>query len=84
LTAKKLLAFKSNTKLPAPQLEQNLGLLLLTLFATFTDPTLKLTPDKSALLDRSWTTGVLPYLQNSGRVLMESKRLKEAMDYQAT
>ena len=42
-------------------------LILMTLFAAFVDPAIRLTNDKASLFDKSWTTGVLPYFQNCGR-----------------
>jgi hypothetical protein len=69
-------------KLPAPLTDKNLGLILLSLLAAFVDPSIKLTPDKSQLLERaSWTTGVLPYFQNCGRVVQNLKKLKDALDF---
>lgn len=55
----------------------------MTLFAAFVDKSIKLTNDKSALSDRCWTTGVVPYFQNSGRVVTNLKKLKEAVDFHA-
>ena len=60
ITAKKILAFKS-VKIPTPIAERNVGLILMTLFSAFIDSTIRLTNDKGQLLDKSWTTGVLPY-----------------------
>ena len=77
-----MLAFRS-TKLPAPSQTQNLGLILMTLFAAFVDKTIKLTNDKSALFDKCWTTGVVPYFKNSGRVVTNLKKLKDALDFHA-
>ena len=41
----------------------------MTLLAAFVDPSISLTNDKSALFDKSWTSTVLPYFQNNGRVI---------------
>jgi hypothetical protein len=56
----------------------------MTLFAAFVDPSIRLTNDKSQLFDKSWTTGVLPYFQNCGRIIQNIKKLKESIDYHAS
>jgi hypothetical protein len=55
----------------------------MTFFAAFVDKSIKLTNDKSHLMDRSWTTGVAPYFQNCGRVIQNIKKLKDALDFYA-
>ena len=55
----------------------------MTLFAAFVDPSIRLTNDKSQLFDKSWTSGVLPYFQNCGRIIQNLKKLKDSLDYHA-
>lgn len=68
ITAKKVYTFKS-AKIPVSNKEKNIGLIMMTLFAAFVDSTIRLTNDKASLFEKSWTTGVLPYFQNCGRVI---------------
>lgn len=82
ITAKKVYTFKS-AKIPVSNKEKNIGLILMTLFAAFVDPAIRLTNDKASLFDKSWTTGVLPYFQNCGRVIQNLKKLKDSLDYHA-
>jgi predicted lipoprotein len=56
----------------------------MTLLSTFVDTGIKLKSDKSRLLDQTWTSGVLPYFQNSGKVIQNIKKLKEAIDFHAS
>lgn len=55
----------------------------MTLFAAFIDPSIRLTNDKTQLFDKSWTTGVLPYFQNCGRIIQNLKKLKDSIDFHA-
>jgi hypothetical protein len=74
--------FKS-AKIPVSNKEKTIGLILMTLFAAFVDPAIRLTNDKASLFDKTWTTGVLPYFQNCGRVIQNLKKLKDSLDYHA-
>ena len=68
LTPKKIFSFKS-AKIPPSLAEKNIGLIIMTLIAAFVDPAIRLNNDKSTLFDKSWTTSVLPYFQNCGKVI---------------
>lgn len=70
-------------KLPPPTLEKNVGLILMSIFSAFVDTSIRLTNDKAQLFDKSWTTGVLPYFQNCGKIIQNLKKLKDSLDYHA-
>lgn len=83
ITVKRVHSFKS-VKLPPLKAEHNIGLIIMSLFSAFVDNSIRLTNDKSTLFDKTWTTGVLPYFQNCGKVVQNLKKLKDSIDFHAS
>jgi len=78
ITAKKIGNFRQN-KQPT-KTEKSVGLAYLLLFSAL-DSAIRLTHDKSTLVDKSWEPGVTQYFANVGKVMQNLKKLKDILDY---
>ncbi|CDW83173.1 UNKNOWN [Stylonychia lemnae] len=79
INIRKISQFKS-IKNPTPS-EINLGLLYLLVFSPI-DTSIKLTNDKSTLVEKSWNNGIQQYFNNCGKIMQNMRKLKSMLDYE--
>lgn len=61
---------------------QNIGVCFL-LFLSPLDNSIKLNNDKSTLLDKSWNGSILKYFNNTGKVIQNFRKIKNAIEAQS-